>query len=189
MHIRAKWNVKFSQHDKIKMPNKSLEKRRENADAFPVSQFHRCGTLKMKNHGMNQRLGGRIMKVDLKKKAFMGIWRFMIPLPLFMIKKDVSTMANAICRKSVDVSDEERKVHYFVVKSLSDTNEPVTPEYIANTLGMPLDRVKAIVDKLEEMKTFFYRYDCPGINWAYPVTAEDSGHKVTFNAGAQLNAA
>lgn len=98
-------------------------------------------------------------------------------------------MANAICRKSGDVSDEERKVHYFVVKSLSDTNEPVTPEYIANTLGMPLDRVKAIVDKLEEMKIFFYRYDCPGINWAYPVTAEDSGHKVTFNAGAQLNAA
>jgi hypothetical protein len=43
-------------------------------------------------------------------------------------------------------------------------------------LDMPLDRVKTIVNKLEEMKTFFYRYNCPGINWAYPVTTEDSGH-------------
>jgi len=138
---------------------------------------------------MNQRIGGEMMKVDLKRKAFMGIWRFMIPLPQFMIKIDVNNMANAICRKSADVSDEERKLHYFVVKSLSDTNEPVAPEYIAEQLGIPIDRVTAIVDKLERMKTFFYRYDCPGINWAYPVTAEDSGHKVTFNAGEQFNAA
>lgn len=138
---------------------------------------------------MNQGIGGEMMKVDLKRKAFMGIWRFMIPLPQFMIKIDVNNMVNAICRKSADVSDEERKVHYFVVKSLSDTNEPVAPEYIADQLGIPIDRVTAIVDKLERMKTFFYRYDCPGINWAYPVTAEDSGHKVTFNAGAQLNPA
>ena len=138
---------------------------------------------------MNQDIGGKVMKVDLKRKAFMGIWRFMIPLPQFMIKIDVNNMANAICRKSADVSDEERKVHYFVVKSLSDTNEPVAPEYIADQLGIPIDRVAAIVDKRAPMKTYFYRYDCPGINWAYPVTAEDSGHKVTFNAGAQLNAA
>ena len=130
-----------------------------------------------------------MMKVDLKRKAFMGIWHFMIPLPLFLIKINVNTMAKAICRKSADVSDEERKVHYFVVKSLSDTNEAVTLEYIADQLGIPIERVTAIVDKLERMKTFFYRYDCTGINWAYPVTAEDSGHKVTFDSGAQLNAA
>ena len=129
------------------------------------------------------------MKVDLKKKAFMGIWRFMIPLPQAIIKKDISTMANAICRKTADVSDEERKVHYFVVTTMTDTSEPVSSEYIAEKLDMPLDRVRDIVDKLEEMKVFFYKYNSQGINWAYPVTAEDSGHKMTFSAGAQVNAA
>ncbi len=129
------------------------------------------------------------MKVDLKKKAFVGIWRFMIPLPQAMVKKDSNAMANAICRRTADVSDEERKVHYFVVKTLTDTAEPVTSEHIAEKLDMPLDRVKAIVDKLEEMKIFFYRYNSPGINWAYPVTAEECGYKMTSNEGAQFNAA
>ena len=129
------------------------------------------------------------MKVDLKRKAFIGIWRFMIPLPQALIKKDIRKMADAICRKTADVSDEERKVHRFVVMTMTETNEPVAVEYIAEMLDMPLDRVKDIVDKLEEMKVFFYRYNSQGINWAYPVTVENGVHKMAFSTGEQFNAA
>jgi len=129
------------------------------------------------------------MKVDLKRKAFIGIWRFMIPLPQALIKKDIRKMADAICRKTADVSDEERKVHRFVVMTMTETNEPVTLEYIAEKLDMPLDRVRDVVDKLEEMKVFFYRYNSQGINWAYPVTSENVVHKMAFSTGEQCNAA
>ncbi|MFC1813860.1 hypothetical protein ACFL03_14335 [Thermodesulfobacteriota bacterium] len=129
------------------------------------------------------------MKVNLKKKAFIGIWRFMIPLPQALIKKDIRTMASAICRKTANVSEEERKVHRFVVMTMTETNEPVTLEYIAEKLDMPLDRVRDIVDKLEEMKVFFYRYNSQGINWAYPVTAENGRYKMAFSTGEQLDAA
>ena len=129
------------------------------------------------------------MKVDFKRKAFIGIWRFMIPLPQALIKKDISKMADAICRKTADVSDEERKVHCFVVMTMTETNAPVTSEYIAEKLDMPLDRVRDVVDKLEEMKVFFYRYNSQGINWAYPVTAENVVHKMAFSTGEQCNAA
>ncbi|MFC1850507.1 hypothetical protein ACFL27_09980 [candidate division CSSED10-310 bacterium] len=129
------------------------------------------------------------MKVDFKRKAYIGIWRFMIPLPQVMIKKDIRTMAEAICRKTADVSDEERKVHRFIVMTLTETNEPVTSEYIAENLDMPIDRIRAIVDKLEEMKIFLYRYNSQGINWAYPVTAEKVVHKMAFSTGEQCNAA
>ena len=129
------------------------------------------------------------MKVDLKREAFIGIWRFMIPLPQALIKKDISKMADAICRKTADVSDEERKVHRFVVMTMTETNEPVTLEYIAEKLDMPLDRVRDVVDKLEEMKVFFYRYNSQGINWAYPVTSENVVHKMAFSTGEQCNAA
>ena len=129
------------------------------------------------------------MKYQLKKKAFMGIWRFMIPLPQVLIKKDIGKMAAAICRKTADVSEEERKVHRFVVTTMTETSEPVASEYIAEKLDMPLDRVRDIVDKLEKKKVFFYRYNSKAINWAYPVTAEDRVHKMTFDTGEQFNAA
>ena len=129
------------------------------------------------------------MEVDLKRKAFIGIWRFMIPLPQALIKKDIKKMTEVICRKTANVSNEERKVHRFVVMKMTETNEPVTLEYIAEKLDMPLDRVRDIVDKLEEMKVFFYRYNSQGINWAYPVTAENVVHKMAFSTGEQCNAA
>ena len=119
----------------------------------------------------------------------MGIWRFMIPLPQALVNKDSRKMGEAICRKTSDVSDEERKVHRFVVTTITDTNEPVALEEIAEKLDMPLDRIRDIVDKLEEMKVFFYRYNSRGINWAYPVTAEKVIHKMAFSTGEQCNAA
>ena len=129
------------------------------------------------------------MVPELSKKAYMGIWRFMIPIPKFMIKRDVKQMANAICRATVDVSEEERRVHRFVVTTMTDTNEPVTPEHISEKLDIPIDRVIVIVDKLEKLKVFFYRYDNEGINWAYPVTSESNNYKMTFNTGEQCTAA
>ena len=132
---------------------------------------------------------GVIVKVTLKRKAFIGIWRFMIPLPEAVLKRDIGKVAEAICRKTADVSEEERRLHRFVVMTVTDTKEPVTPEHIAHKLDMSLDRVKDVVEKLEEMKVFFYRYNSIGINWAYPVTAEDTVHKVAFTTGEQCNAA
>ena len=129
------------------------------------------------------------MKADSKRKVFIGIGRFMLPLPLALIKKAIRDMADAICETTVDVSEEERSLHRFVVKTMTETNEPVAAEYIADKLDMPLDRVKDIVDKLEEMKVFFYRYNSQGINWAYPVTAENVVHKMAFSTGEQCNAA
>ncbi|MFC1976247.1 hypothetical protein ACFLXQ_07600 [Chloroflexota bacterium] len=120
---------------------------------------------------------------------FIGIWRFMIPLPQALINRGIGRTADTICRKTADVSEEERKVHRFVVMTMTETNEPVTPEDIADKLDMPLDRVRDIVDKLEGLKVFFYRYNNQGINWAYPVTAENVVHRTTFSTGEQCNAA
>ncbi len=110
-------------------------------------------------------------------------------MPQAIVKKDTRIMVEAICRKSADISDKVLKVHHFVVMTMTETNEPVTLEYIAENLDMPLDRVKDIVDKLEEMKVFFYRYNSQGINWAYPVTAENSIYKMAFSTGEQCYAA
>jgi hypothetical protein len=129
------------------------------------------------------------MNRDLKRKGFLGIWRFMIPLPQAMIKKDIQAMAKAICRNTVDVTEKDRTLHRFVVKTMTETNQPVSLETIADTLEMDLDQVRDSVDKLEELKVFFYRYNHQGINWAYPVTAEKQVHKMVFSSGEQCHAA
>ena len=86
------------------------------------------------------------MTVDLKRRVFIGIWRFMIPVPQALIRRGISRTADAICRKTVEVSAEERKVHRFVVLALTETNEPVTPEDIAEKLDIPLERVRSMID-------------------------------------------
>ena len=129
------------------------------------------------------------MKADLKRRVFIGIWRFMIPLPQAFLRSGISKTADAICRKTADVSEEERKVHRFVVRTMTETSKPVSSEYISEKLQIPLDRARGIVDKLERLKVFFYRYKSQSINWAYPVTAENVVHKTTFSTGEQCNAA
>ena len=39
------------------------------------------------------------------------------------------------------------------------------------------------------MKTFLYRSDGTGIDWAYPFSLENTGHKMTLHAGEQFFAA
>jgi hypothetical protein len=129
------------------------------------------------------------MDIELKSKAFIGIWRFMIPLPLALVSNAIQRSANNICSHTLDVSDEERCVHRFVVRALTEVNQPVSLESIADKLKLPLDRVRTIIDKLEALKVFFYRYNNEGINWAYPVTSEDRLYGMTTNDGKHFYAA
>ena len=129
------------------------------------------------------------MEIELKKKAYLGVGRFMIPLPLFLLKSEITKSANTICKATAHLSDEERMVHRFVVNTITDTNQDVSLEKIASNLDIPLERIKEIVEKLEDLKVFFYRYKSQEINWAYPVTTESSEYKLNFSSGESCTAA
>lgn len=113
----------------------------------------------------------------------------MLPLPLVMSAKGVKRGVSGAKTKADLLSKEERKVHHFVVKQMAIAKEPITTEFIGKKLNISLNRVKDIVEKLEAMKTFCYRYDSQGINWAYPLAIEDTGHKMTASTGEQFFAA
>jgi hypothetical protein len=49
--------------------------------------------------------------------------------------------------------------------------------------------VHQIIDKLESLKTFIYRGDGKGINWAYPLSLENTGFRMTASSGEQFFAA
>ena len=129
------------------------------------------------------------MKNDPDHKLYVGYGGFRIPIPEVLsgmgAKKGVKkTMKNAAL-----LSADERKVHHFIVREMALVKEPITAELIANDLGMCNNRVREIIDKLETLKTFIYRSDGKGINWAYPHSLEKTGFKMTASSGEQFWAA
>ena len=87
------------------------------------------------------------------------------------------------------MTEAHHHVRYFVVRALADVQEPLAPEFIAETLEMPLRQVAGILDELEQ-KLFFLVRDAHGaVSWAYPVTVEPTPHRLQFNTGQQLYAA
>ena len=129
------------------------------------------------------------MNTNLKRRMLMGIGRFMIPIPRVIASKGLEKGASGARAKTDLLSPEERKIHYFIVDRMAETKTPLTAEQVGKELDLPVDRVEAIIDKLEELKTYLYRSDGKGIDWAYPLSLEDTGHRMTDSTGERFFAA
>jgi uncharacterized protein YqjF (DUF2071 family) len=129
------------------------------------------------------------MKVNAKGKILTGIWRKIIPVPPFIFNMEATKLKDTFAKKSARLSEDERGLHHFIVKTIMDTGKPVPLELIAQKRNMPLTQVKDIVDKLESFKMYFFRYEDEKINWAYPVTAAATPHQIFFSPNKQVSAA
>ena len=95
------------------------------------------------------------MKNCLKHKLYIGFRGFMMQIPPVLSEKgakrgEKGAKANADC-----LSEDERRVHHFIVMKMAVINDPITAELVAYELGMPNDRVLEIIDKLENLKTLW----------------------------------
>lgn len=120
---------------------------------------------------------------------FMGIGKYVVPIPRVISNKGLEKGVSGAKKRAQLLTEEERKVHHYVVDRMSTAKKPITAELISDELGMPLKVVEEIVDKLEVLKTFLYRSNGEGINWAYPLSLDDTGHKLIVNTGESFNAA
>ncbi|MBW2196633.1 MAG: hypothetical protein JRF58_01990 [Deltaproteobacteria bacterium] len=129
------------------------------------------------------------MKNDLKHKLYMGFRGFMMRIPPLLSNKGAKKGENSAKANADCLSREERSVHHFIVMKMAVVKDPITTELIASEIGMPKDQVNQIIDKLENLKTFIYRDDGKAINWAYPLSLEDTGFRMTASSGEQFFAA
>jgi len=129
------------------------------------------------------------MKTNLERKMYLGIGRFMIPIPQVISNRGLEKGVSGARAKAELLSEEERQVHYFVVKKMAVAKEPITAELVSEELGIEVNRVEEIIDKLEGLKTFLYRSDGKGINWAYPLSLDNTGHEITASTGERFFAA
>ena len=118
-----------------------------------------------------------------------GIWHYMLTIPSFLWEKQILKAKKRIEAELDFMSDEHRLVHHCVVRELPRVGEPLSPEFVENKLDLPTDRVKSILNELEEHMTFLFRNSEGAVVWAYPVTVEATPHHVTFSTGEQVYAA
>jgi hypothetical protein len=123
-------------------------------------------------------------------RILLGFWRAMIGVPPALWRSEIAKNA-AKTRERVDgmVGDDHRRVQHFCVRELPRVGEPLRPEVIASGVGLPLERVQALLGDLEAGMTFLYRNPSGAVHWAYPVTADETPHLVTFSTGQQIHAA
>ena len=129
------------------------------------------------------------MKNELKHKLYMGFRGFMMRIPPLLSDKGAKKGEKGAKTNADCLSKEERGVHHFIVMKMAVAKDPITTELIANELGMPNDQVHQIIDKLESLKTLIFRSDGKGINWAYPLSLENTGFRMTASSGEQFFAA
>lgn len=119
----------------------------------------------------------------------MGLGKYLVPIPRVISNKGLEKGVSGAKARAQLLTEEERKVHHYVVERMSTAKEPITAELISDELGIPIEVVEKTVAKLESLKTFLYRKDGVGINWAYPLSLDETGHKLTVNTGESFNAA
>ena len=87
------------------------------------------------------------------------------------------------------MSDEHHAVRNYVVQALPRLRRPVPPDTISRAVGIPLERTLEILSELEERLFFLVRSQDGAVSWAFPVTAESTGHSLSFSTGERLDAA
>ena len=129
------------------------------------------------------------MNNDLKHRLYMGYCGFMMRIPPMLSDKGARRGEKGAKANADSLSKEERRVHHFIVKKMAVVKDPITADLIASELGMPTGNVNVIINKLENLKTFIYRSNGKGINWAYPLSLENTGFRMTASSGEQFFAA
>ncbi len=120
----------------------------------------------------------------MKDNLLLGISRYLLPIPRFVWQRQVRGEANLKF-----MSADHHRIRDYVVVQIPKAGRPLSPDHIAQALGLPPERVSAILDDLEKHMTFLFRNSQGDVEWAYPVTAACTPHHVAFSTGERIDAA
>lgn len=122
-------------------------------------------------------------------RLLLGLWRFLIRVPQPIWQSEVARNSRQARTRLAFMTGDHHRIRDFVVQELPRLGEPIAPQQIASSLDLPLEHVQRILDELEKGMTFLFRNEAGAVTWAYPVTVDQTPHRVTFSTGEQVNAA
>lgn len=107
----------------------------------------------------------------------------MIPIPPLLWQRAVKADGQKMSGRLRFMSEDHHRVRDFAVQQLARTGAPLPTATIAESLGLDLSETTRLIEDLERNLTFLYRTEPDAVTWAYPVTCEDTGHRVHFSTG------
>ncbi|MHB8846549.1 MAG: hypothetical protein ACYC7L_17585 [Nitrospirota bacterium] len=127
----------------------------------------------------------------MTKKIRLGIGKHMLNIPAWLVGME-KKMAQKKARYEAAMefmTEEHRRVHHYAVKELPKAGAPLSPDAIAAAVGIGRGRINVLLEDLERHLTFLYRHKGGGVAWAYPVTVDETPHRLTFSTGEEVYAA
>ena len=126
----------------------------------------------------------------MSNRILLGYRRWMIPVPALIWQRLVTRAAKKeTAPLAAGLSDDHHRVRDFVVRELHRVAGPLSPDVIGERLDLSRERVTAILDDLEKGMVFLFRGAPDVVTWAYPVTVDDTPHRVRYSSGEQGHAA
>ena len=122
------------------------------------------------------------------ERVLLGVGRRMVPVPEWLFRPMVNRDANKLAKRPT-LEHDQRRVQHFAVREIPRRRQAIAPEVFATELDLSLEQVSLILDELERRMTFLCRSGGEDVNWAYPVTAEETPHQVRIDGGAAFSAA
>ena len=115
--------------------------------------------------------------------------RFGVRVPKVLWRRIIDAEARRGKSRAEWFTEDHHRVRDFVVTEIGRTGEPVDVEQIAATCGISKQRALVIIEELEKGMTFLFRTDRDAVDWAYPVTARRTPHRVQLDSGERFFAA
>ncbi len=125
----------------------------------------------------------------MNKRLLLGLGRMMLPIPRSIWQRQVVPSEQGSHSRLSFMTEEHHRVRDFAVLELPRAGAPLSPERIAATLHLSVERVNFILDELEKHMTFIFRNEQGAVAWAYPVTVDRTPHRITFSTGERVYAA
>jgi len=101
-----------------------------------------------------------------------GLRRYVLRLPPRIGRKRLGQLAERARAEARALSSQHRAVHHFVVRELPQHGRPMSPQTIAEGLGIPTDAAISALTELEARKGFLFRNNYGDVVWAYPITEQ-----------------
>lgn len=115
--------------------------------------------------------------------------RFGLRVPQILWQRVISAEAKRSGKNLEWFTPDHHRIRDLAVSEIVATGSAVDPEKLGTFTGLGEDRLAAVLDQLEKGKTFIYRTAGTDVDWAYPVTAEDTGHRIRLDSGERFFAA
>ena len=88
------------------------------------------------------------------------------------------------------MTPDHHRVRNFAVSELPrNFGNPLSAQTISTRLDIPLDSVYRILDDLQQHLVFVVQNAAREVCWAYPVTTEQTPHRLRFSTGERILAA